>query len=384
MPIGTSKVGVFGAGVTAGGTETFNAPGTFVVPPGISEVNLTGVGSAGNPGNSGNPGNPGRGGGGGDGSTNSLAPLPAPRPSTVISKGNGGGPNASSGTSGNPGNPGTSLSSRFDSPTYIFPGGTAGNGGNGGNGGSAGVNGTPGGSNNIIPSGSFQFPNPSGSRQGGGVYPGGPPGYEVGGDGSLGGNSIENTPPSGASNPFPTAGPGLTAIQFAGSGGGGAGNSNPGEGGSPTIVKQYIGFAGGNSSGAAGGRGASSLSDLFQNNPQTVFTNATNGGNKPSTGDQGAGGGGGEMRFTDDVSLYEDDPGNPFTGRSLNTSFKGVGGSGGGGGSRGGNNTNPGGAGNAGSAATPGAYNAVPVTPGGSVPVVVNTGGQIVVTWNPQ
>jgi hypothetical protein len=24
------------------------------------------------------------------------------------------------------------------------------------------------------------------------------------------------------------------------------------------------------------------------------------------------------------------------------------------------------------------------VTPGGSVPVVVNTGGQIVVTWNPQ
>jgi hypothetical protein len=37
MPIGSSKIGVLGAGLVPGGTETFNAPGTFSIPPGSEE-----------------------------------------------------------------------------------------------------------------------------------------------------------------------------------------------------------------------------------------------------------------------------------------------------------------------------------------------------------
>ena len=58
MPIGTSKVGALG-GLVPGGTETFNASGTFCVPPGVKKVSVTGVGGTGNPGNPGNTGNPG-------------------------------------------------------------------------------------------------------------------------------------------------------------------------------------------------------------------------------------------------------------------------------------------------------------------------------------
>jgi hypothetical protein len=67
MPIGASKVGVLGAGLVPGGTETFNAPGTFSIPPGVKKVNITGVGGVGNPGTTGTAGNagePGLGGGG--------------------------------------------------------------------------------------------------------------------------------------------------------------------------------------------------------------------------------------------------------------------------------------------------------------------------------
>jgi hypothetical protein len=38
MPIGSSKLGVLGAGLVPGGTETFNAPGTFSIPPGVKIV----------------------------------------------------------------------------------------------------------------------------------------------------------------------------------------------------------------------------------------------------------------------------------------------------------------------------------------------------------
>jgi hypothetical protein len=44
MPIGSSKLGVLGAGLVPGGTETFNAPGTFSIPPGVKKVSITGVG----------------------------------------------------------------------------------------------------------------------------------------------------------------------------------------------------------------------------------------------------------------------------------------------------------------------------------------------------
>jgi hypothetical protein len=50
MPIGSSKLGVLGAGLVPGGTETFNAPGTFSIPPGVKKVSITGVGGTGNPG----------------------------------------------------------------------------------------------------------------------------------------------------------------------------------------------------------------------------------------------------------------------------------------------------------------------------------------------
>ena len=59
MPIGSSKLGVLGAGLVPGGTETFNAPGTFSIPPGVKKVSVTGVGGTGNPGNCGAAGNPG-------------------------------------------------------------------------------------------------------------------------------------------------------------------------------------------------------------------------------------------------------------------------------------------------------------------------------------
>lgn len=80
MPIGTAKAGLLGRSQVAGGTQTFNASGTFTVPPGVSVVSVTGkgaTGSAGNPGNAGNPGSTGnsgsagtsgRGAGGGAGS----------------------------------------------------------------------------------------------------------------------------------------------------------------------------------------------------------------------------------------------------------------------------------------------------------------------------
>jgi len=74
MPIGASKVGALG-GLVPGGTVTFNAPGTFSIPPGVKKVSITGVGGAGNPGNSGtagNPGNLGTGGGGGAGGAGNI------------------------------------------------------------------------------------------------------------------------------------------------------------------------------------------------------------------------------------------------------------------------------------------------------------------------
>jgi hypothetical protein len=64
MPIGSSKLGVLGAGLVPGGTETFNAPGTFSIPPGVKKVSITGVGGGGG-GGRGNAGNAGGCGGGG-------------------------------------------------------------------------------------------------------------------------------------------------------------------------------------------------------------------------------------------------------------------------------------------------------------------------------
>jgi hypothetical protein len=60
----------------------------------------------------------------------------------------------------------------------------------------------------------------------------------------------------------------------------------------------------------------------------------------------------------------------------------------GGGGGRGnaGNCGSPGNPGNPGNAGTPATFNCVPVTPGSSYPIVVGgpSGGQVVISWNPQ
>ena len=69
MPIGSSKSGVMGAGITPGGSEVFNSSGTFTAPAGITTVNITGTGGAGNSGGSGNSGNPGQGGNGSPGNS---------------------------------------------------------------------------------------------------------------------------------------------------------------------------------------------------------------------------------------------------------------------------------------------------------------------------
>jgi len=104
MAIGTSKIGVLGGGVDAGST-TFNASGTFSVPPGVTKVYITGKGGAGNPGNSGTSGNTGTsgndgaGGAGGNGSW--RAPFGTPNRVSVTdfsapgSKGGAGGGGAS-------------------------------------------------------------------------------------------------------------------------------------------------------------------------------------------------------------------------------------------------------------------------------------------------
>jgi hypothetical protein len=77
MPIGSSKLGVLGAGLVPGGSVTFNTSGNWDVPPGVKKVSITGKGATGNPGNAGNPGNPGNigfGGGGGGGGAGNWRP----------------------------------------------------------------------------------------------------------------------------------------------------------------------------------------------------------------------------------------------------------------------------------------------------------------------
>jgi hypothetical protein len=48
MPTGTTKVTMMGGvTITPGGSQTFNASGTWVAPPGISSVSITGRGGGG-------------------------------------------------------------------------------------------------------------------------------------------------------------------------------------------------------------------------------------------------------------------------------------------------------------------------------------------------
>ena len=264
MPIGASKVGALG-GLVPGGSVTFNASGTWDVPPGVKVVSVTGKGGTGNPGNAGNqgnPGNPGSGGSGGGSGANFLGTFPCwslqpngdpqqNRSGGTIFKGgfpianpyepvclsirkrggalgnsNPGSGNAgqagqagftgNAGTAGNPGNPGnTGCSSSALGNT--FPGGAGGNAGPGGAAGNAGGAG------------------PAGNGGTGGIRCSNNVNTAPGGTGSCGGG---NGGAGRSAGPLPQApSPFVSMFMLPGKGGGGAGATNPGQSGQPgTIV----------------------------------------------------------------------------------------------------------------------------------------------------
>lgn len=432
MPIGTSKIGVLGAGTVPGGCQTFNAPGTFSVPPGVSRVNITGRGGTGNPGNPGNPGNSGNlgiggtggggggitcsprnpgGGGGGVWNTfpiinNSITlggfsggPPGCQVPSFDGGPGPGGtsgnaGSAGSAGSAGNPGGTSSGLGQNFTGGA----GGAAGNAGNAGNGGGGGGGGNGGGRNNRV--------NPCGPTPGGGNAGNG--GCSAGNGGAGGGN---------VSNPSGYRG---------GAGGGGAGATNSGSSGSPgdnsptcPIGNRAYGTSAGNTSGFSvnpnqcwpvpsgstafnvsfnpcnsGGMGGGGCAGNIGYKGGNVFNTSPINANLPSTNQSqsrmrhpicsygptlgpitssnpavrsGGGGGGGAGAST-----------------SLNPNLRGAGGGGGGGRGGAGGAGGSGGTGGSGSAGTPSTFNCVSVTPGGSSPITVASGGQIVISWNPQ
>lgn len=369
MPAGTPKVALFGGKVlTPGGTQTFNSPGTFTVPTGITSVNITGKGSPGNPGNAGNPAlntpicypltstGPGLGAGGGGGgsffqrlgcgpgcaytpvpyqqnyapengpttwglggsnlSNNSIGAIAGGGATvTTYSYGNTG----QAGVTGTPGNPGSGGSSGNASTglSRTFPGGAAGNGGAGGNAGTGGNGGTGGGYSlrklSWVLAGYYfccsnYYPEPYGTFS----YNcnDSPVMYSSGG---VGGN--------GGGNAHPTYR----------RGGGGAGTDNDGQ---PGL---YCPGFGGNIGGGRGGFAPFVAGSSYYRRA-------------------GGGGGGG-------ISAYA---------------------IGAGGGGRG-NLGNAGSPGNAGGTANPSTFNSVSVTAGASYPIsVASPGGQVVISWNPQ
>jgi hypothetical protein len=415
MPIGSSKIGVLGAGLVPGGTETFNAPGTFSIPPGVKVVSITGVGGSGNPGTSGTAGNPGNLGSGGTGGR-------APSPPGFLVNGGGAyagfcgdfagvarnsfpcgpksgvnGQNGSAGSAGSAGNSGQPSSGLGNT----FPGGAAGNAGTAGNAGNAG---------NAGAGGNCATPN-------------------LGGNGGTGGGN------GGAfigTVPLPIGGAGPT---FGGSGGGGAGATNDGAQGIPVTAYNAScllfappnanrwfasrGGKGGNTSNYSGPFACAPIyrkTEPMQTPTSPTPTNMTggNGGNGagylggPGQTLQSSGLGGGtaiasspaapssgtcgtyrQTGAQPGVALLSPYPlANPAS-QALRSGGGGASGgrTGGGGGGRGnaGNAGGSGGAGGTGGAGAPQTFNCVPVTPGCTAPITVGTpGGQIVISWNPQ
>jgi hypothetical protein len=416
MPIGSSKLGVLGAGLVPGGTETFNAPGTFSIPPGVKKVSITGKGGSGNPGTSGTAGNsgtPGLGGGGGGGS-------PAPSPNCMLGGRPGGGfftnfpPNpggfggltgegqaipggtvgnsggtgssgsggsaGSAGCAGNPGQCSSGLGNNFAGGT----GGNAGNAGAAGTGGSGGVGGARGPSCPAGPS-----PNIPGASGSGGGGPGGasgigPAGNRNAGGGGGGGAGVANDGGAGAdgTNNVQTlnSGKGGTTsgfcVQFAsfdplpqGGFSGPTATTGGSTGlrfGTPMWAGNALGLRGNPTNNPRDYRCFCQAPNPFpqsfsiNNNPQRCTIVRTN----PAVR-SGAGGGLGSE-------------GAPSF-RSAN------GGAAGGGRGNAGNAGGCGGAGGTGVAGTPATFNCVPVTPGCTAPITVGSpGGQIVISWNPQ
>jgi len=415
MPIGTSKVGALG-GLVPGGSETFNAPGTFSIPPGVKKVSITGVGGAGNPGNTGNPGttgNPGSGGGGGtsgkfsptqgyharggaawagtDGNLTSVRVPGGPCNGAFSGSTGNSGSAGSAGNTGSAGNPGQSSSGLGNT----FCGGAGGNAGAAGNAGNSGSGGGGGATGNSGPLGT------GGSGGNGGGQ--GTPAYIVPGVGGFSGGGGGG---AGATNDGTTIAVGSYTVtpqinaSYGGRGGLTTGYNFP-VAPTPGCRPRYVSpscfpaqTTGGNGSSGSGPRndtpsnqfsspfcaGSAALGGPFgplcgqginlrstQNQPSTWYTPIPI--NCPGFAAIRSGGGGG--------GSY-----NP----SLNPQ-NATGGGGGGGGGRGnaGNAGGAGGAGGTGGAGTPTTFNCVPVTPGGTAPITVGTpGGQIVISWNPQ
>lgn len=347
MPAGTPKVNLFGGkSIVPGGSQTFNASGTFTVPAGVTKVNMTGRGTAGNPGNCGNPGGSGGGGTGGCGGARLFftwcqTPCPGwgyyvgPPPTGcgwTYGTGGAGGGYGYPGNPGNPGNPGiasTGLSRTFPGSNFV---------GNGGAGGSVGWRGSPG--------------NPGGSIVQYGCRPGcfGPP------------------PPN-------------TYCGNAGSGGSGA-NGNPL---APCCIRNCPSYhqygAPGWPNGNGTGGGGAGLTNSGSSSP------ISNGGNGGTPG----GGKGG----------YRGPPytpsGNPLRlGQAGQVTGAGGGGGGGWGGGGGGGRGpcdpqgSGGGGANGGAPANNTSYNCVPVSPGTPYPIFIGSPsfgppeGQITISWNPQ
>ena len=487
MPIGTSKVGALG-GLVPGGTETFNASGTFCVPPGVKAVSITGAGSPGNPGNSGtagNPGNPGNGGGAGGGGASASASTgpvigasPAHRIASSYSTGNVGGKAIKSGagplsnptflnnpsflSAGGAGAPYTPANPAGPTPVINLGNpGSSGTAGSAGSGGSAGSAGNPGNTGCGSSGFGYNFTGGAGGNAGtagnaGNSGPGGPSGVGGirgtsggGGTGGSGGTCGGSGAPTGAPA-WAQQNPGRQyAFIAGGGGGGGAGLNGSGQSGTPTpappnpttigpltsSARPSGGFGGqgdpypslpqaGWPPGAYYGIGGSGFQNntLYRNTSPSFpvsapvnpwlpiypgspgpFRNEHRGcspagtianfvpGNSPNTRPNNAwyraGGGGGAGGSV--LSMF---CGVPCASMSVNiwpgghnvfNSFAGGGGGGGGRGGAGGTGGS-GGAGGTGVAATPTTQNCVPVTPGCSYPIVVNTGGQVVISWNPQ
>lgn len=442
MPIGSAKIGVLGAGLVPGGTVTFNATSTWTVPPGVKKVSITGRGGTGTSGNAGNPGNAGNAGtgaGGGAGGQSTNSPLcigfknggqggaggtgggtggnnNVPFNTTCNASANPGnaGNSGSAGNAGAAGNPGT-AGNASTGLTYNFAGGAGGNAGGAGNAGNGGTGGTAGNAGaNWSPN---QANNPCGqtfnSNAGNGGNGGGQ-GMQIPSTlraflASANRPLVQFTTPAGNC-------PGIigydAGVAIAGvSGGGGAGDTNSGQTiNAPTIIDRFAGIAyvnpavnapngnspincywafpklaaGGTPGGGRGGFGGMRIpgrsysSGGNTNGPwnclpginASAVNNISQWANGLCGNNSRAGGGGGSG-------------GSHWYPAGLE---RNAGGGGGGGRGNAGNAGGAGSSGNAGSAATPQTFNCVPVTPGSPYPIVVGgpTGGQIVISWNPQ
>jgi len=439
MPIGTSKVGALG-GLVPGGTETFNAPGNFSVPPGVKKVSITGKGGSGNPGNAGNSGNAGNlgtGGAGGAGGTNNPC-------SPNSGRGSQGG-DAHAGVNGDfistqrtGGNAPPGCNPLQAQPGNPGQGGLSGNSGQAGQAGQAGnIGQSSSGLGNTFPGGAAGNAGATGNAGNGGSGGNGGAGGNTGnngtgGAGGNGGGSGSNSF-SGTHNPRPPS-PIPNNVNYGGSGGGGAGATNDG---SPAINGTFNVPSGCEIRGGTTSNYNSSLVSYLSNqssaqqgislttpSPGSVGpANQTGGpGGQPSRRNtspfpqgfsafQGACSIGnrtpppfafkqselnlrraGNNPCVQPFSMYQFNANNQPQGQAIRSGAGGggapvAGGGGGGGGGRGnaGNAGGAGGAGGTGAAATPQTFNCVTVTPGGTVPITVGSpGGEIVISWNPQ